>query len=146
MSSATRTTFASVIALVALSWTPSVIAGESSISLAIPDDVATPSVISSIYALGPASLSIAVDVRRSPFGSKPISSAALAARRGGDRTSNENQLRGVVADNHASNLTTGSNVISEGAFSGSVGLPMVIQNSGNNVLIQNATIVNVQLK
>jgi hypothetical protein len=38
------------------------------------------------------------------------------------------------------------NVISDGAFSGSVGLPMVIQNSGNNVLIQNATIVNVQLK
>src|SRR5689334_8928577 len=101
MSSATRTTYAGAIALAALSWTPSVIAGESSISLAVPDGVATRSVISSIYALGPASLSIAVDVRHNPFGSKPISSAALAARRGGDRTFNENQLRGVVADNHA---------------------------------------------
>ena len=46
----------------------------------------------------------------------------------------------------ASNVTTGSNVISDGAFAGIGGLPMVIQNSGNNVLIQNATIVNVQLK
>jgi hypothetical protein len=114
--------------------------------LAVPDVDATTSVSSSIYALGPASLSIAVDVRRSPFGGKPMTAAALAAKRGGDRISNENQLRGIVADNHASNLTTGANVISDGAFSGSVGLPMVIQNSGNNVLIQNATIVNVQLK
>lgn len=146
MSSATRTTFASVIALAALSWTPSVIAGEPFTSLAVPDVDATTSVSSSIYVLGPASLSIAVDVRRSPFGGKPMTAAALAAKRGGDRISNENQLRGVVADNHASNLTTGANVISDGAFSGSVGLPMVIQNSGNNVLIQNATIVNVQLK
>ena len=52
----------------------------------------------------------------------------------------------MVANNSASNITTGTNVISEGAFSNSVGLPTVIQNSGNNVLIQNATIVNVQIK
>ena len=43
-------------------------------------------------------------------------------------------------------LATGSNVIADGAFSGASGLPMVIQNSGNNVLIQSATIVNVQLQ
>jgi len=145
MSSATRTTYASVIALAALSWTPSVTAAEASISLAVPDGAATPSA-TSIYAFGPASLAIAVDVRHNPFGSKPMSATALAAKRGGDRIFNENQLRGVVADNHASNLTTGANVISDGAFSGSAGLPMVIQNSGNNVLIQNATIVNVQVK
>ena len=146
MSSATRTTFASVIALAALSWTQPVSAEEAFTSWSASVAVATPSAIPSLYALGPASLSIAVDVRRSPFGSKPMTATALAAKRGGDRIFNENQLRGVVADNSASNLTTGSNIISEGAFAGSVGLPMVIQNSGNNVLIQHATIVNVQLK
>ena len=70
----------------------------------------------------------------------------LANRRGGDRVFNDSRLKGVVADNKASNLTTGMNVISEGAFAGSTGMPTVIQNSGNNVLIQNATIVNVQVK
>lgn len=80
------------------------------------------------------------------FGSRPVASAALARQRGGDRVINDNQLKGIVADNKASNLTTGMNVISDGAFSGASGLSTVIQNSGNNVLIQNSTIVNVQVK
>jgi hypothetical protein len=84
--------------------------------------------------------------RSKPFAGAPIESRTLAHRRGGDGVLNQNRLRGVVADNTASNLTTGSNVISEGAFAGASGLPMVIQNSGNNVLIQNSTIVNVQVK
>ena len=84
--------------------------------------------------------------RSKPFAGTPIESRALAGRRGGDGVLNQNRLKGVVADNSASNLTTGSNVISEGAFAGASGLPMVIQNSGNNVLIQNSTIVNVQVK
>ena len=81
-----------------------------------------------------------------PFGSQPVSNSMLNARRGGERVFNDAQLKGVVSNNVASNLTTGMNVISEGAFSGSSGLPLVVQNSGNNVLIQNSTIVNVQLK
>ena len=85
-------------------------------------------------------------LRRSPFGSAPLAPSMLANRRGGDRVFNDSRLKGVVADNKASNLTTGMNVISEGAFAGSTGMPTVIQNSGNNVLIQNATIVNVQVK
>jgi len=86
------------------------------------------------------------DLRRTPFASAPLGPSALADRRGGDRVSNDSRLKGVVADNKASNLTTGMNVISDGAFAGSTGMPTVIQNSGNNVLIQNATIVNVQVK
>jgi hypothetical protein len=81
-----------------------------------------------------------------PFGSQPVSNNMLSAKRGGERVFNDAQLKGVVSNNVASNLTTGMNVISEGAFSGSSGLPLVVQNSGNNVLIQNSTIVNVQLK
>ena len=88
----------------------------------------------------------AADSRKNPFSGKPVPSATLASKRGGEGVFNENKLKGVVADNKASNLTTGMNVISEGAFAGSSGLPTVIQNSGNNVLIQNSTIVNVQVK
>ena len=85
--------------------------------------------------------------RRNPFGSKPMPPAALATKRGGDGgVFNDAQLKGVVANNQAINVSTGMNVISDGAFAGSAGLSTVIQNSGNNVLIQNATIVNVQLK
>jgi hypothetical protein len=77
---------------------------------------------------------------------KPVDPKTLAGRRGGADVLNDMKLKGVVSDNRAVNVTTGNNVISEGAFAGTTGLPMVVQNTGNNVLIQNATIVNVQVK
>lgn len=80
-----------------------------------------------------------------PFGDGQVGSDGLAELRGG-AVSNEQMLDGMVRDNQAYNLTTGGNLISEGAFAGSSGLATVIQNSGNNVLIQNSTIVNVQIK
>ena len=80
------------------------------------------------------------------LGGHPIAMQELDARRGGTNAHNDMRLDGMVGSNHASNLVTGANTISSGAFAGSAGLPMVIQNSGNNVLIQNATIVNVQIK
>ena len=77
---------------------------------------------------------------------KLLDDSSLADKRGGAQIS-DMKLRGVVADNEAVNIgMTGTNVISEGAFSNASGVPMVIQNSGNNVLIQNATIVNVEVK
>jgi hypothetical protein len=84
--------------------------------------------------------------RPNPLGRQPLDGKALATKRGGAEVANDMLLKGVVGDNRASNLTTGSNVISDGAFGGAVGMPMVIQNTGNGVLIQNATIVNVQVK
>jgi hypothetical protein len=53
---------------------------------------------------------------------------------------------GLLQDATATNVAAGNNTITEGAFSNSVGLPIVIQNSGANVLIQNSTIVNVQFR
>ena len=77
---------------------------------------------------------------------KLLDDSSLEDKRGGAQIS-DMKLRGVVADNEAVNIgMTGTNVISEGAFSNASGVPMVIQNSGNNVLIQNATIVNVEVK
>ncbi len=76
-----------------------------------------------------------------------ISSAALGAYRGGsDLVSNDQKLTGGVAENVATNVVSGANIISAGAFANSSGIPIVIQNSGANVLIQNATIINLQLR
>jgi hypothetical protein len=76
-----------------------------------------------------------------------VSDGELAAQRGGaDLHVNENSARAAVQDNIASNLTTGNNTISDSAFSNANGVPMVVQNSGNNVIIQNSTILNLQLK
>lgn len=150
MSKVKHITLTSLTALAVLSWTHPVIAAESSDSAPAADAVVTASAstttTSSFADVSSPSALPAAGMRRNPFGSMPMTAAALASKRGGDRVFNDNQLKGIVADNHASNLSTGMNVISDGAFSGSVGLPTVIQNSGNNVLIQNATIVNVQLK
>jgi len=76
-----------------------------------------------------------------------LSDERLAQLRGGTDTPwSDMKLNGTVGSNAASNVVTGSNIITDGAFSNASGMPMVIQNSGANVLIQNATIVNVQFK
>ena len=80
------------------------------------------------------------------LGANALDEQALTQQRGGTLVVNDMTLDGVVSDNQAFNLNTGSNTISDGAFANASGMPMVIQNSGNNVLIQNATIVNVQVQ
>lgn len=51
---------------------------------------------------------------------------------------------GSVSGNVAHDNVTGQNVIDGGSFANAAGITTVIQNSGNNVLIQNGTAVNVQ--
>ena len=75
-----------------------------------------------------------------------VDSAALAKFSGGTEVTNTMTLNGSVSDNTSDHVVTGANVISSGSFGGAAGLPMVIQNSGNGVLIQNATIINVQFQ
>jgi len=76
-----------------------------------------------------------------------LSEQQLEGLRGGSDTPwSDMKLNGTVSSNNASNVVTGSNLITDGAFANANGLPMVIQNSGANVLIQNATIVNIQIK
>lgn len=73
--------------------------------------------------------------------------AVLGDLRGGaDVITTEATLGGTVGNNTATNVTTGMNVIDNGSFANSSGLPVVIQNSGANVLIQNATVINLQLQ
>ena len=77
----------------------------------------------------------------------PLPAAQLAQLRGGfDLVKNDVQLTSTVANNAAVNALSGNNVVTDSAFSNASGLPMVIQNSGSNVSIQNATVLNVQLQ
>jgi hypothetical protein len=76
----------------------------------------------------------------------PVTATRLAGYRGGTEVvHNDMRLAGTTAGNTAINVATGTNAISAGAFSSMSGLPVVIQNSGANVLIQNAVILNLQL-
>ena len=75
---------------------------------------------------------------------KPVTRAALDGERGGKKmVITTMQVEGKVHDNSAINTVSGSNFISDSAFSHASGLPVAIQNSGNNVSIQNAYIVNI---
>ena len=63
-----------------------------------------------------------------------------------DTVRQDTKLNGDVANNSATNVNTGSNTIDAGSFANMSGIPVVIQNSGANVLIQNATVINLQFQ
>lgn len=60
-------------------------------------------------------------------------------------TINDQELNGIVTGNTAVNTQTGDNIVSTGAFNATSGFVSTVQNSGNNVLIQNSTIINVEI-
>jgi hypothetical protein len=111
--------------------------------------LAAPVASASLAKAGPAEAGSAQEPARGPG---PALGPALSARRldalrgGSDTPWSDMKLQGAVSGNSAVAVATGANVIADGSFSNASGLPMVIQNSGANVLIQNATIVNVQFK
>lgn len=75
-----------------------------------------------------------------------VSAETLDRYSGGTNVRNNQNLTGTVTNNSATRDVSGSNAIGSNSFSGASGLPTVIQNTGNNVLIQNGVIVNVQFK
>jgi hypothetical protein len=58
-------------------------------------------------------------------------------------TLNLQNVRATLNNNQANNNVSGYNIIADGSFAGASGITSVIQNSGNNVIIQDTTIVNV---
>jgi len=79
----------------------------------------------------------------SEFG-QPVDPGMLSDLRGGyDFVENNIDVDGSVDGNTANGVISGANSISDGAFANANGLSTVIQNSGSNVLIQNAMIVKV---
>jgi len=86
------------------------------------------------------------------FALAPATASTLEQLRGGSESvtptniiASDTQLRGTTDNNVATNVVTGNNAI-QSSFSNAAGIPVVIQNSGANVLIQNATVVNLQFK
>jgi len=64
-----------------------------------------------------------------------------------EEISNEiNENARLSGNRVGSNVTTGANRISGGSFAGSSGISSVIQNTGNNVIIQDSTQVNITMK
>lgn len=71
---------------------------------------------------------------------------SMTGREGVDITTlNRMNVRAFLTDNSATNNVSGFNSIDNGSFVGASGMFSVIQNSGNNVLIQDSTIVNVTI-
>lgn len=83
---------------------------------------------------------------------RPLSLEELGEQRAAARievddvTINTADSDGAVVDNTAINNRTGQNTIAGGAFVGAAGFIHSVQNTGNNVLIQNSTIINVSVE
>lgn len=83
-------------------------------------------------------------------GNEVASDGELDAQRGRERIDflhiNAQEMIAVVDGNSAINTSTGVNAINHDAFSNGSGFVSVIQNSGNNVLIQEATIISITIE
>ncbi|MBS0184430.1 MAG: hypothetical protein JSS39_18740 [Nitrospira sp.] len=80
----------------------------------------------------------------------PVPLEQLDTQRGGTDTGpftiNANVLNAKLYNNAAIDNVTGHNTITGNAFAGASGLPTVFQNSGNNVIMQSGTVLNLTLK
>lgn len=82
----------------------------------------------------------------------PISDEALGAESGKAQLQldklvvNDQDLNGVLQGNVATNTANGDNTISGDSFTDSNGFVTAIQNTGNNTLIQNSTIINISME
>ncbi len=81
------------------------------------------------------------------FGS-PVAQQTLDERRAGNGglEINVQDLDARVRNNTAAFTVNGDNHISGHAFRDASGFPVAVQNSGNNVVIQNAFIINLDVK
>lgn len=75
-----------------------------------------------------------------------IADEQLDQLRGQRTVFNSNDVDGQLYNNEATSNVTGGNFVTDGSFAGMSGFSTVIQNSGNNVLIQNATVLNLQFQ
>lgn len=80
------------------------------------------------------------------LGEVTMSDEQLDRLRGRQTVFNSNDVDGQLYNNDAIANVTGSNFVTDGSFTNMSGFSTVIQNSGNNVLIQNATVLNLQIQ
>lgn len=72
-----------------------------------------------------------------------IAADVLAVQTGRENFESNSTLAAKLGDNALAVGSTGYNTISDNAFSNGGGIATVIQNSGNQVIIQNSTTVNL---
>lgn len=77
-----------------------------------------------------------------------VDESELSQIRGGEGSLlNIQDLEAVVSDNRVEGtVTTGDSTIGAGAFSNLDGISAVVINTGNNVSIQNSTVVNIVIE
>ena len=77
-----------------------------------------------------------------------LAAEALADERAGARTLELSlqETNATLQHNAAVDTVNGSNHISGNAFSHATGFPLAVQNSGNNVIIQNAFIIRLDMQ
>lgn len=105
-------------------------------------------VASNADASSPQKSSVAVE-DETTLGLTPVTDGALSESRGAFTPDildiNNAYQNGNSSGNTSIGGVTGNNFIKDGSFSNTQGLVNVIQNSGNNVLIQSSTIVNMTM-
>ncbi len=85
---------------------------------------------------------------------EPVCSNVLDSLSGGqsmqidirDMVINNMNVQSDLTDNILYSATTGANILSHDAFSSASGISTVIQNTGNQVVINSALILNLQLQ
>jgi hypothetical protein len=82
---------------------------------------------------------------QNPFGSAAISEDAMSKLRGGDSPVQISDQNATSAGNTCVVCVSGGNNVGVSSFESATGIFTVIQNSGNNALLQNTTQVNVSI-
>ncbi len=86
------------------------------------------------------------DSERSAVVSEMSDDELDAQRAGNAAPSSEATLNATLQENTNTSSMTGTNSVSGSAFTGASGYFTVIQNSGNQVIIQDSTIINVTVE
>jgi hypothetical protein len=78
----------------------------------------------------------------------PLAHEALETQRGGESyyELNFQETTATMEKTAAIGNTNGANTIAGGSFAGANGFPVAVQNSGNNVIVQNAFIINLDVR
>ena len=78
----------------------------------------------------------------------PVSLDKLDQERGKGgilNVTNNTHLEAILTNNYNSDSVTGNNTIDTGSFNEAAGVFSIIQNTGNNVIIQDSTIITVTI-
>lgn len=114
------------------------------------NDLRMPLLLSSLLLVGAAMCGLKAHAEDKPFlgAQKPLDGQQLQKNRGARdvKVANLNDVHGSVQNNAATDVVTGHNTITNGSFSNVSGFPLVVQNTGANVVIQSSTIVNIGLQ